>query len=323
MHNLASVYYHQKKYKLALDYWMKLLQIQPDNFTNYNIGSCYLALQKHDDAKPYLKAACYDLPQAIEPLVNLASIYIKAEQWHKVVTLYNRALEIDPDNAEINYVLAAIENSDNDFKKAPANYVRHLFDHYADSFEQHLVNNLAYKAHILIREQLTKYIDISKKYRLLDLGCGTGLCGKECSEFAVHMIGVDLSENMLDAAKSLGLYNELINSDLEEFLANKYSDFDIIMAADVLPYIGELETTLDLIWQALSTHGYCIFTVESSSEPYLYSLSASGRYQHNPIMLKDLILQKNWEVISEQEVVTRTQNNAPVYSRLFLLRKPS
>ncbi len=319
LHNLASIYYHKQAYKKALDCWLKLLSSTPDQYTKYNIGSCYLALQRHDEAKPYLKSACLDLPQSTDPIINLASIYIKAANWPKVVALYQHALTINPESPEIKYVLAAIQQSNNNFTKAPADYVTHLFDHYADSFEQHLVENLDYKAHIIIAEQLFSHIDLTKKYNVLDLGCGTGLCGTACKKIAKKLVGVDLSSRMLEEAKKLEIFDELEQAEIEGYLARN-NNFDIVMAADVMPYIGDLVKTLDLIWLALNAGGFCIFTIEISTKNELYSLSESGRYQHNPDCLSSIILKK-WQIINAEQVVTRTQNFNPVKSTLFLLQK--
>ena len=321
LHNLASIYYHQSHYKKALDAWLRLLSLQPDQYTNYNIGSCYLALQRHDDAKAYLEAACADLPNSTDPLLNLASIYIKNKDWPKAIKLYQTALELKPDSAEIKYVLAAILQKKHNFTKAPDDYVTHLFDHYADSFEEHLVGNLAYRAHTIIADALNEQIEPNKQYRILDLGCGTGLCGQACVQFAEKLIGVDLSSKMLQQAQKLNIYHELIESELELYL-EQARDFQIIMAADVMPYIGDLTTTLELIWQALAPGGFCIFTVEASAEQEFYSLSESGRYQHNNELLLKFV-QENWQVITNEKVVTRTQNFIPVSSMLFFLKKPS
>lgn len=320
LHNLASIYYFQKQYRKALDCWLKLLVIQPDEYTNYNIGSCYLALQFHDEARPYLESACHDRPSSTEPLINLASIFIKQEQWAKVLKLYKQALSIEPDNDEVKYVLSAIEQTGNNYLKAPPEYVKHLFDQYADSFEKHLLQNLKYCAHKIIKDNMLEHIKSAQKYNILDLGCGTGLCGKECKPYAKHLVGVDLSPQMLEQAKKTEVFDQLFEQDIEGFLMQA-ANFDIIVAADVLPYIGDLTQILDLARNALNHSGLFIFTVETTHRNQPYYLAESGRYQHNHELIAELVSKTNWTILESTSVVTRTQNFQAVTSRLFVLKK--
>ena len=57
---------------------------------------------------------------------------------------------------------------------------------------------------------------------------------------AAHLIGVDLSSAMLDAARARGIYDELAESDATSFLSGFNDTADLIAAADVLIYVGGL-----------------------------------------------------------------------------------
>lgn len=320
LHNLASIYYFQKQYKKALDCWLKQLVSKPDAHTNYNIGCCYLALQKHDEAEPYLKAACNDRPNSTEPIINLASIFIKLQNWNKVIKLYQRALEIEPENQEVQYVLAAIQQTENSFSKPPKQYVKHLFDQYADNFEHHLLDNLKYCAHKIIKDNLAENINPNRKYIIADLGCGTGLCGVECKQFSEKLIGIDLSSAMLEKAKARKIYDSLHEQDIEEFLTNS-NKLDIIIAADVMPYIGDLDLILERAFLALNDQGIFIFTIETTYKEQEFHLSESGRYQHNAEIICTKAEKLKWTIVDTKNVVTRTQNFQPVTSCLFILKK--
>lgn len=321
MHNLASVYYHLRKYKKALDYWLKQMEVKPDRHTYYNIGSCYIALQQHLEAEPYLLKACQENPEDVNSIINLASIYIKTENWNEVVKLYKHALKIEPENESIKYVLSALEQSGEHFKKAPKAYVKDLFDQYANSFESHLLKNLKYSAHVKISEIINEHIDHSKKYKFLDLGCGTGLCGNECKTWASKLVGVDLSTAMLVEAKKRSIYDELHEEEIEKYLESSET-FDIIVGADVFPYIGDILHTIELCYKILSKSGLLAFTLEETNAPNIYNLAESGRYQHNTELLREK-LKKDWEILEYGSVTTRTQNHAPVSGKLIMLRKKS
>ena len=52
----------------------------------------------------------------------------------------------------------------------------------------------------------------AKPVKILDAGCGTGLCGPLLKPWARRLVGVDLSGGMLEKARALQLYDEHIES---------------------------------------------------------------------------------------------------------------
>ncbi|NEU35571.1 methyltransferase, partial [bacterium LRH843] len=73
-----------------------------------------------------------------------------------------------------------------------------------------------------------------------DAGCGTGLCGPLLAPYCQRLDGVDLSPKMLEKAKSKQLYDRLSKAELTAFLNNAPDMYDVIIAADVLCYFGDL-----------------------------------------------------------------------------------
>ena len=85
-----------------------------------------------------------------------------------------------------------------------------------------------------------------------DLGCGTGLAGLEFRPLCRSLAGCDLSPRMVDEARRRGapagggpLYDALAVGEVESWLreacARGDPPFDLLLAADVLVYIGALE----------------------------------------------------------------------------------
>jgi ubiquinone/menaquinone biosynthesis C-methylase UbiE len=46
---------------------------------------------------------------------------------------------------------------------------------------------------------VAKYLN--KSQEILDLGCGTGLCGAWFTDYSARLVGVDLSPKMIEVAK--------------------------------------------------------------------------------------------------------------------------
>ena len=88
---------------------------------------------------------------------------------------------------------------------------------------------------------------------VLDLGCGTGQAGAWVKDYARTMVGVDLSSAMLSEARRKGLYQELYEMSIAEYVDSvvskgdngcSSSTFDVIVAAEVFSYIGDLADTI-------------------------------------------------------------------------------
>ena len=75
-----------------------------------------------------------------------------------------------------------------------------MFDDYAADFQAHLVQHLGYQAHeTLVRPLLESGRNFEA---VLDLGCGTGLCGALMRPLASAIDGVDVSSAMLEQARA-------------------------------------------------------------------------------------------------------------------------
>ena len=88
---------------------------------------------------------------------------------------------------------------------------------------------------------------MNKTLDILDLGCGTGGAGAWLKDYARSITGVDLSENMIALARKKLLYQDLHVQSLNEYLQTSTKTFDLVVASDVLSYIGELESTFQQV----------------------------------------------------------------------------
>ena len=145
--------------------------------------------------------------------------------------------------------------------RAPDRYVQALFDGYADDFDQHLVGVLGYQAHAV----LTRHLALLARgpfESALDLGCGTGLCGPLVKPHVRHLTGVDLSAAMLARAGALGVYSELVQGDLVGHLQSTQRRYDLVLAADVFIYVGELDDVFSAVREVTLPGAVFCFTAE-------------------------------------------------------------
>jgi predicted TPR repeat methyltransferase len=323
LQNLASIHIRQKNFAKALEYCLRLLEVAPIFEVYYNIGTTYIALNKYGDALQYFLAALKIDPNNFATLNNLGAIYLKLEDHKKASSYYKMALEIDPTNSEITYLLAALDQKKTNKipTAAPKEYLQHLFDQYAPYFDAHLVKFLQYKVpdllYAAVIDQLRENPCVN--WQILDLGCGTGLAGAKFQKFAKQLVGIDLSEEMLTVARQKNIYHELYQLDMVNALDNYQEIFDLIIAADSLVYVGDLDQIFAKCNTALKTGGYFAFTCEKIIDNS-YELQKSARFAHSTNYIDSLIKKYNFIVKHHSEIILRQENDKAIVGFLYVIR---
>ena len=242
-----------------------------------------------------------------------------AEAWHAVLAL-------DPaDHGGAAVRLAGLGAGEAP-AKMPEAYVRTLFDQQADRFDQTLVERLGYDVPAAMRALLDQHLP-GPVARMLDLGCGTGLAGMSLGPLADHASGVDISERMLELADARGVYDELYVGDAMEFLAAEAgadeSPWDLIVAADVLPYLGPVEPLFSGVAGNLVEGGRWLFSTEALDEddPRDHAVLPTHRYAHSPGYLRRALGDVELSVEVFLPITVRHQEGAPVPGHLVLAVK--
>lgn len=146
-------------------------------------------------------------------------------------------------------------------------YVAGLFDEYAPRFERHLTQSLAYRGPALIMTALDAAAPAWAGLRVLDLGCGTGLMGEAIRPRAAWLAGCDLSAAMVEVAMGRGVYDRVETGELVEVLRREpEGSLDLVTAADVLVYVGDLEAVFAAVSVALRRGGVFAFTSQTFAE---------------------------------------------------------
>lgn len=205
---------------------------------------------------------------------------------------YQRALALGADAPLHQYYLSALGQQAL-VDHAPAAYVQALFDQYAGDFEQHLVGQLGYQGHRRLIECLPAACPPQFGH-VLDLGCGTGLCGPLVRPRARRLTGVDLSPAMIEQSRATGAYDALVQADLLQYLAGEPEPADLVLAADVFIYVGRLEPVFEALGRWVRPGGWLAFTVEEASGPDAVQLQASLRYAHALPYLDALAERHGW-----------------------------
>lgn len=316
--NLATCYLKKGLLNFAKTHYLKALELNPeDTQTLFNLG--YLNMQQNnlDMAIQFYQRAVKINPNLFAAQNNLAVAFLSKPHIGLALQHFREALRIQPDNKSIPYTIRALEQNQ-PLSSAPPDYVQSLFDAYADHYEPHLLEALDYRVPHLFKKIVTPFISTSPLLDILDVGCGTGLCGALLKSYAKSLTGVDLSPNMLAVAAAKNLFDELVTQELTAFLQEKNQQYDLILAGDVLVYLGDIANLFRLVKKALRPEGIFIFNAEICDES-LFKMNQSGRFAHNKEYLDTQLLQNHFTTKSYQCIVTRQQNNQPVYGHLYLV----
>jgi predicted TPR repeat methyltransferase len=235
---------------------------------------------------------------------------------------FERAIAAGDDEAGNRYALSAIGVGPVP-GASPPSYVRSLFDHYAESFDEHLVEVLRYRGHVAVVDGV---ISLARgPYRsALDLGCGSGLAAPLLRRLAQRIAGVDLSPRMIDLATRRALYDALAQSDLRAHLQSTPARHDLIVSCDVFIYIGELTPVFAGVQRVLQTGGVFGFSVEVCEAPggCGFELQPSLRYAHSEPYLRQLAADHGLQVLRVERGPLREDRGQPIEGLFMYLGKP-
>jgi predicted TPR repeat methyltransferase len=207
-------------------------------------------------------------------------------------------------------------------QRSDAGYVRHLFDQFSADYDSRMRGQLAYQAPEILRQLADMVMPGAADLAVLDLGCGTGLAAEAFADRTRAIDGIDLSPAMIAKARARGLYRDLVVSDIETALAQGGADYDLILAADTLVYLGDLAPVFAGAARRLKPGGMFLFTVERA-ENADFELGPKRRWRHSEAYLRGLAPANGFGVTGIVACAPRSEANVPVDGLAVALAKLS
>ena len=246
---------------------------------------------------------------------------------NKAKTALHKALELNPKLKEAQFWLDNI-NEKTDIKEIPLEIIKEDANRWADIYEKLFLIDLQYIGHDAVSKNI---LDDAEGKSILDLGCGTGLCGELLRHKAKRIVGVDISPKMLKHARSLSLipkeaaenesenesetkddenkksppikaYDEVVESDIISYLKTADEKFDTIIAAYTFNFFRELSELITLCKKTLNPNGKLAFSVELTDNGNYEFDPAVGMFIHSDKYIRKTLDENGFKVIKDESV---------------------
>jgi predicted TPR repeat methyltransferase len=302
---------------LAFD---RLLQIDPGLLDGQLRRAQTLArLGRHGDALAAFDRLLALAPTEAEAWSGRGCTLRELRRFDEAAHSFREALRHGAERELHEYYLASVEPG-HVSHTAPRAYVQGLFDDYADDFDAHLVGMLGYRAHRQLVDGLAA-LQRGPFESAIDVGCGTGLCGPLVRQMVRRLVGLDLSPRMLDKARELGVYDDLEQADGVEYLRHSRARFDLVLAADVLIYVGELDALFAAVSDRMDRGVFCFSVEVLQPGRGDFELLPSLRYAHAEAYLWRLAAAHGFEPIVSAREPVREEQRQPVEGLFVYLGK--
>lgn len=320
LNNLGNTLGSLGRHQEAVQAFERALAVRPnDAKAQRNRGTSLRALQRPAEALASFDAALALKADYPEALIGRAEALLSLHRRAEAIEAFQQALPLGKDVEQIQYALAALGVGSAP-PTAPPAYVEALFDMYAQIFDEHLVKSLGYRTPELLVQALQR-AHPPHDVDVIDLGCGTGLCGPLLRPLARRLVGVDLSGLMLAKAREGGAYDELVRGDVAATLATRPQSLDIAVAADVFVYIGDLDAVFAATAAALRPGGMFAFSAEACDDGNDCRLGPRRRYAHSQAYLQRLADAHGFAIESMERSVIRQENHEGVEGWLVVMRR--
>jgi predicted TPR repeat methyltransferase len=305
------------------------LQLQPFHLSSGNlIADRRFEWARDREAKGDLGGATDLLMQALEVAPGYAPAwFVLGELREKLgdragaIAAFERAKAADPSDhhgATVHLMRLGARAT----AAMPEGYVRALFDGYAPGFDKALTEGLGYRApELLFGAVQAAHAGARMKFgSVLDLGCGTGLAALPFRPFSDWMVGVDLSAAMLAQARGKGLYDRVIEAEVQHYLTEEAkigARYHLVLAADVFMYFDNLEPVLKSAAQVLAPVGQLAFSVETHDGDGIL-LRETLRYAHGQAHVQRAVAAAGLKPASLASASTRMEKGVPVPGLIVL-----
>jgi len=313
--NLGTVLRARGDLEGAVAMYRAVLARKPDQASTWqNLASALEALKRGTEAVEAYREAARLSPQSASMFFGFGLALSMQGHCEEATEMYRRCLALAPGHPRARHLLAACTGEEAPVR-APDEYVRAEFDHFADTFDE-ILANLEYRGPAIVGQAVEEIAhQLPPQAAVLDAGCGTGLCVPHLRALAGRLVGVDLSAGMVELARKRGGYDELVVDELTAYLRSHARAYDLVVSADTLVYFGDLTEVIPAAAGSLRPGGFLVVTLERAAPGEAeagFRLQPHGRYCHTRSYVSRVWQQAGFVDVVIGEISSRKEVEEPV-----------
>jgi predicted TPR repeat methyltransferase len=239
--------------------------------TNYELGQRFADRGSVKDALFRFRIATWFAPDFVRAWYNMGCCQLALGKKTHAVTSFRKVLALEPANTEAIFMLATIDPSllsaTQQPQHMPPQLVEGFFAHIAAQYDM-IEGQNGYEAPRHLHTRVTQILGGRTGLRILDLGCGSGLAVMPWRESAGHITGVDITKEMVEKSRyarisGVNIFEQVMHCDANQSSASlPVGTIDLVIALNVLPYLGECSAFLTHAARALAPNGIVALTCD-------------------------------------------------------------
>ena len=305
----------------AANHYQQLIQLGSAHASDYaELGLIYFERRNYSKAEElYIKALKIE-PENANTLNLLGNYYRVKGQINEATSCFQKALKFNPALIGAKYYLAAMDDNTSVPDATPPKFVKACYNSIAETYDQvHTADKLGYSVPTSITNMIKQLISADTKLNIIDIGCGTGLCGPLLRNISNRLVGVDLSPGMLEKAREKNAYDEIICADLVETLQSYEDAFDLVISTGVFIHLGDLYPVFQACHKALKSGGLFGFSTHEFTGDG-YHLNTTGHYSHAESYINKLSHSTKFKIELQKKIIIYTQAEQKVFGYLYIIR---
>lgn len=344
--NLGNVYRMLGDYENASQKYRDALSIQPDMTQALNnLAIVQRRLNDNQQAIALYKRAIAAKPEFVEAHYNLGKSYWDEGQYDNALACYQRVLELDSSHALAIHEMGNYYMQVKDSEKAiscfdkylemakedtcgaklklsylkggeipdrqPEQLVIQTYEKKARTWDQDVGRaDMAFLGPQHIEQAITVLNLESDKLDVLDIGCGTGLCGAYLRNYSNRLHGVDLSSQMLALAEEKKFYDQLVCGDIVEYVNSTKDSYDLIVGSGVMIFFGDLTGVTEKVAHRIKPSGHFVFTLYKSKHNDI-EIRDNMHFAHSEKYIEQVAMQAGFNVKQIKPVIHEYEHEQP------------
>ena len=312
LNNLAIVQRRLNNKEQAIALYHRAISTKPDFLeAHYNLAKSYW-----DNGQIENAYACFQRVLELEPNHALATnelgnYYMQHNDYEKAVSCFEKYLElVDEDTCGVKLKLSYL-NAGEMPGRQPEQLIKQTYEKKARTWDEDVGRaDMAFLGPQHIEQAVADLNIASDDLDILDIGCGTGLCGVYLRNYAKQLHGVDLSSQMLANAEKKQLYDQLVCGDIVDYVNSTSENYDLVVGSGVMIFFGDLQDVITKIARHLNPSGRFIFTLYESNQSDI-EIRDNLHFAHSQKYIGKVAEQAGFGVHSIEQVVHEYENEQP------------